>query len=61
MELVCPAGNLASLKVAVDAGANAVYLGPVEDYGEEKSGPGVARMHFVCWSSTGSTNPISMS
>ena len=27
MELVCPAGNLASLKVAVDAGANAVYLG----------------------------------
>ena len=27
MELVCPAGNLASLKVAVDAGADAVYLG----------------------------------
>ena len=27
MELVCPAGNLASLKAAVDAGANAVYLG----------------------------------
>ena len=27
MELVCPAGNLASLKAAVDAGADAVYLG----------------------------------
>lgn len=27
MELVCPAGNLASLKTAVDAGADAVYLG----------------------------------
>lgn len=27
MELVCPAGNLPSLKAAVDAGADAVYLG----------------------------------
>ncbi len=27
MELVCPAGNLASLKAAVDGGADAVYLG----------------------------------
>jgi len=27
MELVCPAGNLPSLKAAVDHGANAVYLG----------------------------------
>ncbi|RMG34506.1 MAG: U32 family peptidase [Gammaproteobacteria bacterium] len=27
MELVCPAGNLASLKTAIDAGADAVYLG----------------------------------
>jgi putative protease len=27
MELVCPAGNLASLKAAVDTGADAVYLG----------------------------------
>ncbi len=27
MELVCPAGNLASMKAAVDSGANAVYLG----------------------------------
>jgi putative protease len=27
MELVCPAGNLQSLKVAVDAGADSVYLG----------------------------------
>jgi hypothetical protein len=26
-ELVCPAGNLPSLKQAVDAGADAVYLG----------------------------------
>ncbi len=27
MELVCPAGNLASLKAAVDNGADAVYIG----------------------------------
>lgn len=27
MELVCPAGNLPSLKIAVDNGANAVYFG----------------------------------
>lgn len=27
MELVCPAGNLPSLKTAVDNGANAVYMG----------------------------------
>ena len=27
MELVCPAGNLASLKAAVDTGTDAVYLG----------------------------------
>lgn len=27
MELVCPAGNLPSLKLAVDNGANAIYMG----------------------------------
>ncbi len=31
MELACPAGNLASLKAAVDNGANAVYLGFRDD------------------------------
>ncbi len=31
MELVCPAGNLPSLKAAVDNGANAVYLGFQDD------------------------------
>lgn len=31
MELVCPAGNLPSLKVAVDNGADAVYLGFRDD------------------------------
>jgi len=31
MELVCPAGNLPSLKAAVDHGANAVYLGFRDD------------------------------
>lgn len=31
MELVCPAGNLPSLKAAVDNGANAVYLGFNDD------------------------------
>jgi hypothetical protein len=40
--------------------ANAVYLGPAEDLGDAKSGPGVATMQFVCHSSDGSTNPISI-
>ncbi|MCL1051145.1 U32 family peptidase [Shewanella abyssi] len=31
MELLCPAGNLASLKVALNAGADAVYLGLKDD------------------------------
>ncbi len=31
MELVCPAGNLPSLKAAVDNGANAVYFGFRDD------------------------------
>jgi collagenase-like PrtC family protease len=31
MELVCPAGNLPSLKAAVDNGANAVYVGFKDD------------------------------
>jgi len=31
MELVCPAGNLPSLKVAVDNGADAVYIGFRDD------------------------------
>ena len=31
MELVCPAGNLPSLKAAVDNGADAVYLGLRDD------------------------------
>jgi len=31
MELVCPAGNLPSLKAAVDAGADGVYLGFRDD------------------------------
>ncbi|HUU42666.1 MAG TPA: hypothetical protein VMX57_02745 [Planctomycetota bacterium] len=39
---------------------NAVYLGPAEDLGGAKSGPGVASMQFVCHSSDGNTNPISI-
>lgn len=31
MELICPAGNLPSLKAAVDNGANAVYMGFRDD------------------------------
>lgn len=31
MELLCPAGNLASLKSALNAGADAVYLGLKDD------------------------------
>ena len=41
-------------------GTNAVYMGPVEDVGKAKSGPATATMHFVCYSSDGSTNPISI-
>jgi hypothetical protein len=39
---------------------NAVYLGPVEDLGDARSGAGVATMQFVCHSADGSTNPISI-
>ena len=31
MELLCPAGNLPSLKVAIDCGADAVYIGLKDD------------------------------
>ena len=31
MELICPAGNLPALKVAVDSGADAVYIGFKDD------------------------------
>lgn len=31
MKLVCPAGNLPSLKAAVDHGADAVYMGFKDD------------------------------
>jgi hypothetical protein len=41
-------------------GVNAVYMGPVEEMGEAKSGAGTATMHFVCWSTSGATNPISI-
>ena len=41
-------------------GANAVYLGPVEELGEARSGAGSATMQFVCWCSDGSSNPISI-
>jgi len=40
--------------------SNAVYLGPSEDLSGAKSGPGIATMQFVCASSDGSTNPISI-
>jgi len=40
--------------------ANAVYLGPVEDLGGAKSGPGAAAMRFACASTDGSANPISI-
>jgi collagenase-like PrtC family protease len=31
MELVCPAGNLSSLKAAIDNGADSVYVGFRDD------------------------------
>ena len=41
-------------------GTHAVYMGPAEEVGGDKSGPATATMHFVCYSSDGSTNPISI-
>ena len=51
MELVCPAGNLPSLKAAVDNGADAVYIGFKDDtnarhfaglnFGERQIGQGL--------------------
>jgi O2-independent ubiquinone biosynthesis protein UbiU len=52
MELVCPAGNLPSLKAAVDNGADAVYFGlrndtnarhfPGLNFNEKRAGEGIA-------------------
>lgn len=63
-------GTKATLSFDVKAGdggddktvtaTNALYLGPAEDLGDAKSGPGVATMQFTCYSSDGSTNPISI-
>ena len=54
MELVCPAGNLPSLKAAVDNGADAVYIGFRDatnarhfaglNFNDEQIGAGVSRM-----------------
>lgn len=41
-------------------GANAVYMGPADEVGDQKAGPGTAMMQFVCYSSDGSSNPISI-
>lgn len=55
MQLVCPAGNLPSLKAAVDNGANAVYMGFRDDtnarhfaglnFDEERAQQGVRYAH----------------
>ncbi len=55
MELVCPAGNLPSLKAAVDNGANAVYFGFRDDtnarhfaglnFGPDKMAEGIRYAH----------------
>lgn len=55
MELVCPAGNLPALKVAVDNGANAVYIGFKDDtnarhfaglnFNEKRSHEGIEYAH----------------
>lgn len=55
MELVCPAGNLPALKVAVDNGADAVYIGFKDDtnarhfaglnFNEARSREGIAYAH----------------
>lgn len=55
MELVCPAGNLPSLKAAVDNGADAVYFGlrndtnarhfPGLNFNEQRAAEGIAYAH----------------
>jgi len=55
MQLVCPAGNLPALKVAVDSGANAVYIGFKDDtnarhfaglnFNEKRSREGIEYAH----------------
>jgi len=44
MELVCPAGNFASLKAAVDSGADAVYIG-INDKTNARYFPGLNFNH----------------
>jgi len=55
MELVCPAGNLPSLKAAIDHGANAVYIGFRDDtnarhfaglnFNDERAAEGIRYAH----------------
>ena len=55
MELVCPAGNLPSLKIAVDNGADAVYIGFKDDtnarhfaglnFNDQRARDGIAYAH----------------
>ncbi len=55
MELICPAGNLPSLKAAVDSGADAVYIGFQDDtnarhfaglnFNDKRAKEGVAYAH----------------
>ncbi len=55
MELICPAGNLPSLKAAIDNGADAVYIGFQDDtnarhfaglnFNDKKASEGVAYAH----------------
>jgi len=55
MELICPAGNLPSLKAAVDSGADAVYIGFQDDtnarhfaglnFNHKRAGEGVVYAH----------------
>ncbi len=55
MELICPAGNLPSLKAAVDSGADAVYIGFQDDtnarhfaglnFNDKRAAEGVAYAH----------------
>jgi len=55
MELICPAGNLPSLKAAVDCGADAVYIGFQDDtnarhfaglnFNDKRAAEGIAYAH----------------
>ena len=68
MDLICPAGNLQSLKAAVDSGADAVYIGFRDDtnarhfaglnFDDRQAAEGVAHAHRRGAMTPVNSNPI---